>query len=137
MTASTLARAVLLPFVLFALVACGGGFTEGDVEQFGSFRIDVTNETFPTGAVVHLVPADEDPRELGDAPVEATTTFRIEPEDPTVQHRLRAVVTGGEEIVSDPFVPAESRGLSWDVGTNVLTLEEDGGAADAGDANGA
>lgn len=105
-------------------VACGGGFVEGDMEEFGTFRIDVTNDRFPAGAQIYLEPEGAEPLDLGNAPVEGTTTFRIHPEEPDRPHRLRAEVVGADDIVSVPFVPEELSGVSWVLGTNALTPEE-------------
>lgn len=117
-------RTAVLLLLAALLPSCGGGFTEGNMEEFGTLRIDVTNDRFPAGAEVHLEPEDGAPVELGNAPVEGTTTFRIDPENPDRPHRLRAEVSGADEIVSVSFVPGELTGVSWVLGTNALTPEE-------------
>lgn len=111
---------------LFLLAACGRGFNDGDLEDFGTFRIDVTNDRAPR-VRIYLLPDDGESVLLGDAPVEGTTTFRIEPEDPSVAHRLRADLGRNRELISDPFVPVEARGVTWVLSSNDLTREEGDG----------
>lgn len=118
------ARSAFLSTVLFLLVACGGGFTGGDPEEFGSFRVDVTNDRAPR-VQIYLLPEEGDAVLLGGAPVEGTTTFRIEPENPSATFRLRADLGRGRELISDPFVPIEARGVTWVLSTNDLTSEGD------------
>lgn len=112
-----------LLLVLLAAPACGGSFAASSPEDFGAFRIDVTNDLSP-GVRVYLVPEDGGAEELlGDAPVEGTTTFRIEPETPDARFRLRAELPG-REIVSDPFSVEGLQGVTWILGTNTLEREE-------------
>lgn len=92
------------------------------MEAYGSLRIDVTNDLAPR-VQIYLLPGGGEPEDLGDAPVEGTTTFRITPDDPTVSYRLRAEMVGGRELLSDPFTPNGIRGVTWVLSTNTLTTE--------------
>lgn len=116
---------LLLAAVLWAVAACGGQFSGGSAADYGTFRIDVTNDRAPR-IEVYLVPEGGAETSLGPAPVEGTTTFYVEPEDPSASYRLRAELLGGEELLSEPFSPAELRGVTWVLGTNTLTPEGEG-----------
>ncbi|MFP3948387.1 MAG: hypothetical protein ACLFWG_06635 [Longimicrobiales bacterium] len=113
---------------------CATGFSSSTVEDFGSFRIDVTNDLAPR-VEVHL---QVDPRSggeaaseslLGSAPVEGTTVFRVDLEDPSASHRLRASLPRDRELFSESFVPGELAGVRWDLADNALAREERGRAA--------
>lgn len=112
---------------------CAAGFTSSTVEDFGSFRVDVTNDLAPRVEVYFQV----DPEEggggapetlLGNAPVEGTTVFRIEVENPSATHRLRAALPRNRELLSESFVPAELQGVRWDLAENALDREPRGAA---------
>lgn len=117
---------------------CAAGFTSSTVEDFGSFRVDVTNDLAPRVEVYLQV----DPGEgggaasetlLGSAPVEGTTVFRIEVENPSTPHRLRAVFPRNREVFSESFVPAELQGIRWELADNALDREPRGPVAAGGD----
>jgi len=123
-----------------ALPGCTAGFTSSTVEDFGTFRIDVTNDLAPR-VDVHL---QVDPREggdaesetlLGNAPVEGTTVFRVDLENPSTPHRLRAALPRNQELLSETFVPGELAGVLWILDGNVLE-QETSGAAPEMDRNG-
>lgn len=107
---------------LVVLLACGGGFNERDPAAFGSLRVDVTNDRAPR-VRIYLLPEEGDAVLLGGAPVEGTTTFRIEPDEADARYRLRADLGRGRELISDAFVPAELQGVTWVLSTNDLTLQ--------------
>lgn len=113
----------------FFVAACATGFTESDVDDFGSFRIDVTNDLAPRVEVYLQV----DPESggggasetlLGNAPVEGTTVFRIDLENPAAPHRLRAALPRNAELLSEAFVPTELAGVRWVLADNVLNRVE-------------
>lgn len=122
--------AVLL-FVMAALPGCTAGFTSSTVEDFGTFRIDVTNDLAPRVEVFLQV----DPQEggeagseisLGSAPVEGTTVFRVDLEDLSSPHRLRAALPRNQELLSETFVPRDLGGVLWILADNVLERGDSG-----------
>ena len=122
---------------LFLLGGCATGFNSSTVEDFGAFRIDVTNDLAPRVEVYLQVDPEDgggaaSERLLGNAPVEGTTVFRVDLEDPSTPHRLRAALPRNRELVSDSFVPGELAGVSWVLADNTLSREERGGAAPEG-----
>lgn len=119
---------------LFLLGGCATGFTSSTVEDFGSFRIDVTNDLAPRVEVYLQVDPGSDGEAasemlLGNAPVEGTTVFRVDLDDPSTTHRLRASLPRNRELLSESFVPGELAGVGWTLAENSLIREERGEAA--------
>lgn len=119
------------------LTGCAAGFASSTVEEFGSFRIEVTNDLAPRVQVylqVDPAPNGSEARSdtlLGGAPVEGTTVFRIDLEDRSLPHRLRAALPRNQEVLSETFLPDELAGVTWILTDNELTegvgAEEEGG----------
>lgn len=124
------ARALLVVTLLcpFLFSACAAGFTETDVRDFGSFQVEVTNDLAPRVQVYLQVDPGPDSGAasetlLGGAPVEGTTVYRIDLEDRSASHRLRAAMPRNRELLSEAFVPGELAGVRWTLGENELTRE--------------
>lgn len=130
----------LLPAAALLFSGCATGFTGSSIEDFGTFRIDVTNDLAPR-VEIFLVTEEGGAAEgvlLGSAPVEGTTTFRIDLDDPAAAYRLRAAMTRGRELLSDPFVPVEvspdATSIRWVLADNVLGALEAEGEGEMGEA---
>lgn len=115
--------------ISLGVAGCATGFTSSTVEDFGSFRIEVTNDLAPRVEVHLQVDPDNQgeaasERLLGNAPVEGTTVFRVDLTDPSTAHRLRASLPRNRQLLSESFVPGELAGVGWTLSDNALTREE-------------
>lgn len=129
--ASFLLRAFLPLGLVAGLAACATGFTSSSVEDFGSFRVEVTNDLAPR-VQIYL---QRDPsngseaaseRLLGGAPVEGTTVFRLDLDDRSTTLRLRAALPRNRELLSETFVAGESGGVRWVLAGNQLSESTSG-----------
>lgn len=119
-------QALLLLGLAAGLGGCAAGFTSSSVEDFGSFRVEVTNDLAPR-VQIYLQEGPSTDSEaaseelLGGAPVEGTTVFRLDLEDRSTTRRLRAALPRNREVLSETFVPGESMGVRWILADNQLT----------------
>lgn len=126
-----IARATKRTFamILAAAFLVGSGFacattpeeTEEGLMEERDLQIRVENTLSPPNQVRVAVASELGTTEtLGTVLGGNTETFTFDPE--TEDDRIHLVASaGGQEITSDPFVPSEISGVTWDLSTNTLT----------------
>lgn len=121
-----LIRNTLVAGAFLALAACssaGGGGGETGMPSAGGngVAIQVMNDVVPpTSVTVWIVPETGSRRRLGTISPNGQQTFNFNPTLTSMEHRLVAEATGGDDRSSNPFILEGVQSVQWSVSTVVV-----------------
>lgn len=129
MRTTRLTRALFPVVASFLLTACasgGGGPAQQSAEEseepteegarIENLLIEVVNDFTPSSQVtIYMMPYAGSGERLGEVPPNGRRVFYYTVERPSDQHRLRAVGTGGRDLLTNFFTLENATELQWTV----------------------
>ncbi len=125
-------RVALLAFVGLAAAACassgGGGAADTTMQPAGNtVTIRVTNDMIPpTPITVWIAPETGSRRRLGTIEPSRQGTFTFTPGIRSMDHRLVAEPSTGNDVTTTPFTLEGVTVVRWTTSSTVVTLERGG-----------
>jgi len=124
---ATLIRNAVVTSAFLVLAACSSASTATGAAPApgggggGGVAIQITNDVVPpTTITVWIVPETGSRRRLGTVSPNGRQTFRFNPGIASMDHRLLAQVSGGQNRTSNPFVLNGVTAVQWNVSSDLV-----------------